>query len=678
MTVPLDTVNDIRSMDAAGRSRSEIARMLHVSRNTVAKYADMEDMSPAAPMPRRRGRPALEGNEEWVAGVLEADLGAPRKQRHTARRIYDRLVAERGYGGSYSTVQRFVRELRLARAAAGGEGYLELEWAPGTCQVDFGNFRAAVGGRTLDLKLLVATLPHSNDRQCVALMSQRSECLCSGLLEIFRRWGRAPAAMVLDNATEAGRMVRGEVTESRLFSQFRAHYRFESRYCNPYSGNEKGSVENAVGFLRRNLLVPVPAFGALPELNAFLAEGCARVNAAARCRDGRPHGEAYREDLAAMRSLPGVEFDAVRWVTARADKRGYVEADGREYVAGPAWHGRSLLVGMRASTVEILADRGRRVAVLPRAFGEGPAVRNPLSLVPAIIARPRAFGESTIRRDMPPGLVEGIDRMDSAGRRRTLRSIGRASESSGFEAACEAALRVVEGGRSCSLTTAVLEEWSRLGTPKQVEYLAGYLEAERSSREASKRATLLRRCALPAPKTFDGYDWSAVSWPEGMGRESLLALDFVERREDLVLMGDVGTGKTHMASALCALACERRLEARFFTASSLVMRLRRARDDGRLDREAALIGKARLLVIDELGFLPLDADGARLLFQVLADAYERQSVVITTNLEFSRWGSVFGDDQMAAAVIDRIVHHGRLVQFRGESYRVRHALMQEG
>lgn len=231
----------------------------------------------------------------------------------------------------------------------------------------------------------------------------------------------------------------------------------------------------------------------------------------------------------------------------------------------------------------------------------------------------------------------------------------------------ELARRVVEAGRSCSLTTAVLEEWSRLGTPKQVEYLAGYLEAERSSREASKRATLLRRCALPAPKTFDGYDWSAVSWPEGMGRESLLAL-----------MGDVGTGKTHMASALCALACERRLEARFFTASSLVMRLRRARDDGRLDREAALIGKARLLVIDELGFLPLDADGARLLFQVFADAYERQSVVITTNLEFSRWGSVFGDDQMAAAVIDRIVHHGRLVQFRGESYRIRHALMQEG
>lgn len=242
----------------------------------------------------------------------------------------------------------------------------------------------------------------------------------------------------------------------------------------------------------------------------------------------------------------------------------------------------------------------------------------------------------------------------------------------------ELSRRVVEAGRSCSLTTAVLEEWSRLGTPKQVEYLAEYLEAERASREASKRVSLLRRCALPAPKTFAGYDWSAVTWPEGLDRDSLLSLAFLDAREDLVLMGDVGTGKTHMASALCALACERRIEARFFTASSLVARLRRAREEGRLDREAAQIGRAGLLVIDELGFLPLDAEGARLMFQVFADAYERQSVLITTNLEFSRWGSVFGDDQMAAAVIDRIVHHGRLIQFRGESYRVRHALMREG
>ena len=202
-----------------------------------------------------------------------------------------------------------------------------------------------------------------------------------------------------------------------------------------------------------------------------------------------------------------------------------------------------------------------------------------------------------------------------------------------------------------------------------------------AGRSRSEIARVLHVSRNTVAKYADMEDMSPVApMPQRRGRPEL------EGNEewitgvlgaDLALMGDVGTGKTHMASALCALACERRLEARFCTASSLVMRLRRARDDGRLDREAALIGKARLLVIDELGFLPLDADGARLLFQVFADAYERQSVVITTNLEISRWGAVFGDDQMAAAVIDRIVHHGRLVQFRGESYRVRHALMQE-
>lgn len=300
MTVPLDIRNDIRSMDADGVSRSEIARRLHVSRNTVSNHADMEDMSPVAPVRRARERPGLEGNGPWIEKVLDEDLSAPRKQRHTAKRIYDRLVEERGFTGSYSTVRRFVAEFRRERSSGAGEGFLELEWAPGACQVDYGNFRAAIAGETVELKLLVATLPHSNDRQCVATMSQRSECMCAGLVEIFRRWGRAPRVIVLDNATEAGRMLRGTVTESRLFSQMKGHYRFESRYCNPYSGNEKGSVENAVGFLRRNLLVPVPSFGGLAELNAFLERGCAALSGKSCARDGRPTAEALAEDLAAM------------------------------------------------------------------------------------------------------------------------------------------------------------------------------------------------------------------------------------------------------------------------------------------------------------------------------------------------------------------------------------------
>ncbi len=235
--------------------------------------------------------------------------------------------------------------------------------------------------------------------------------------------------------------------------------------------------------------------------------------------------------------------------------------------------------------------------------------------------------------------------------------------------------RIVELGGRCSLTKSVLAEWASSGTPRQREFLLGYLEAEAASRDAARRSRMLRRAQIPVSKSLDGFDWSPVTLPDGLARADLESLSFLEGREDLVLMGDVGTGKTHMAAALAAATCMAGREARFFTATSLVGRLRRARDDGRLDRELAAIGKAELLVVDELGYLPLDVDGARLLFQVVAAAYERQSVVFTTNLEFGMWGAVFGDDQMAAAVIDRVVHHGRLVRFSGESYRVRHALM---
>lgn len=471
--MPLDVRNDIRRMDARGVSRAEIARRLHLSRNTVARYADMSDMSPGPPMPAHRARPAIDPHIDWIDNLLEADLSAPRKQRHTAKRIYDRLVEERGYRGSYSSVQRHVRRWRLERAAGAGDGYLELEWAPGTAQADYGNFEAEVAGERLRLKLLVVCLPHSNARYAVAGMSQRSECMCASLAEIFGWIGRAPRELVLDNATEAGRRVRGEVTESQLFSLFRAHYRMGSRYCNPYSGNEKGSVKNAVGYLRRNLLVPVPRVGSLAEPNALLREGCDRLNATSRARDGRPTPEALAEDLAAMLSLPSAPFDAVRWVRCRADKRGVVTVDGRGYLAGPSWHSRELLVGVRANTAEILADRGRRVAVLPRAFGEGSTVRSPLSLVPALIARPRAFAESVIRHDMPEGLVRAIDSLDAAGRRRVLRAIERAAGPSGFEAACAAALGVVEGAESPTTPPSMCSRagWLPEGRPPRAELI---------------------------------------------------------------------------------------------------------------------------------------------------------------------------------------------------------------
>lgn len=212
--------------------------------------------------------------------------------------------------------------------------------------------------------------------------------------------------------------------------------------------------------------------------------------------------------------------------------------------------------------------------------------------------------------------------------------------------------------------------------PKQREFLYELLMAEQSSRTESRRARLLRAAKLPAVKTLDGYDFTAITFPTDYGREQLVDLDFLNHAQDLILFGDVGTGKTHLATALAVAACRRGIPAKFFTTAALVMQLRRAKDEGRLDKELASIAKNQLLVIDEFGYLPIDDEGARLLFQVIADGYEKRSLVITTNLEFKRWGMVFGDENMAAAVIDRLVHHGRLLQFRGQSYRVKNALMK--
>lgn len=142
---------------------------------------------------------------------------------------------------------------------AAPEGFLELEWAPGAAQVDFGSFRCVLAGVRTDMRLLVVTLPHSNARYCAATCGERSECPCDGLARIFEWVGRAPATLVLDDAAEAGGTVRDEVTESRLFSRPGAHRRCQGRHRDPCCGNERGSVESAVGFLRRSLLVPEPS-----------------------------------------------------------------------------------------------------------------------------------------------------------------------------------------------------------------------------------------------------------------------------------------------------------------------------------------------------------------------------------------------------------------------------------
>ena len=226
------------------------------------------------------------------------------------------------------------------------------------------------------------------------------------------------------------------------------------------------------------------------------------------------------------------------------------------------------------------------------------------------------------------------------------------------------------------LTHSVLGKAIENATPGQLGFLANLFEAENASRAESKRRRLPGQAGFPGTRPWTATTGGMASFPADRGREQPESLEFVERAEDLVLYGDVGRGKTHLAIAIGVLACRRMIPVRFLAASSLVMRLRKAKDENRLDQEPKAIGRAGLVIIDELGHLPIDIDGARLLFQAGADSYETRSVISASNLESGGWGDVFGDGDMAAAVIDRIVHHGGIIRFHGESYRNRHSLMK--
>lgn len=230
--------------------------------------------------------------------------------------------------------------------------------------------------------------------------------------------------------------------------------------------------------------------------------------------------------------------------------------------------------------------------------------------------------------------------------------------------------------RSLPLTKAVLRNHVEKAPAAQRRSLHELFTEELYSRAEAKKLRFIRQAGFPVMKTFNGYDWQNIHWPPDFGKGQLQGLEFIANRENLVLFGDVGTGKTHLAIALGYAACNETIPVRFWTASSLIAQLRHAQNSGRLEKELAAISKYRVLIIDELGYLPIDNQGARLLFQVIANAYETQTVIYTSNLEFSRWGQVFGDEQMAAAIIDRTVHHGRMVRFKGGSYRVANATMK--
>lgn len=448
MTTPMCVQQRIRQLDRQGRTHAEIARGLGVSRTTVARYADREDWSPR-PSDGKAGRPS---KMDAYAGVVDAwlreDQGRRPRQRHTAVRIHERLVAEYGFEGSYPCVQRWVKKWHEEHRA-GQEGFAGLAWPPASAQVDFGQADAVIGGAERVVHFLVVTLPYSNMRYVVALPGEGAECVCAGLQQVFAHIGAVPTLLVFDNATGVGRRKPdGTVPVTRLFAMMTAHYGFEARFCNPRSGNGKGSVENAVGFVRRHLMVPVPSAESHRALGeAWLAQ-CDALADGMHYRKGRTLGELFETGLEHMLALPSTPFDPCDWRTLRAGRTGTVTVGRDRFLAGPGWHGMRLQVGVRAFQVGLRGPDGEPIRTFERPWGSGETTRiDPASLLALLARKPRSWPQSPVQERFPATLRGLLDHMAGADRRALMGDLHHVAAACGFDATMQAAGEIIAAGR---------------------------------------------------------------------------------------------------------------------------------------------------------------------------------------------------------------------------------------
>jgi DNA replication protein DnaC len=208
------------------------------------------------------------------------------------------------------------------------------------------------------------------------------------------------------------------------------------------------------------------------------------------------------------------------------------------------------------------------------------------------------------------------------------------------------------------------------------EFLHKILLEEIARREEAKKVRCLKNAGFYSIKSFENYCFDEIKMPNAITPNQLQSGEFIGRKENLILYGNVGTGKTHMATAIGVEACKKGQNVKFYRTAALVNHLSEQKAKGNLAKALNTISKADLLILDEWGYVPLERDGARLLFQVISECYERRSLILTTNLEFSKWVTIFYDEQMTAAIIDRIVHYGHMIIFDGQSKRLKGALMK--
>ena len=437
--ISMSKVHDIRRLKREGETVAAIARIVGVSRDTVYKYIEADDLSPEMPVLQRR-RSKLDPYRPLIEQWLDEDAENWRKQRHTAHRIWERLTQEEGVEVSEARVRKYVRDIREERQSALARQFLDLEWAPGIAQADFGEADFYIGGVRTRLSFFVLSFPFSNVGIAQVFPGENAECVCQALKNIFEYLGCVPTTIVFDNAAGVGRRICEEVRTTGLFDAFSAHYGFGFRFCNPRSGWEKGNVERKVAYIRSAVFVPLPRVADLAAYNAKLPAKCMALSAKLHWRKGEPEEQLFVEDRFAMAGLPGKPFNVVRWERPKTNKQGKFSVDGPHfYSSDPALAERELVVGLTATTVEVHDASGTFVCSHPRAYGPAPTdTSDPASQLAVLAVKAGAWHESRVRSSLPEDLRAYMDSLEKRELKAGIRLMRDQNAVSGWDATVEA------------------------------------------------------------------------------------------------------------------------------------------------------------------------------------------------------------------------------------------------
>ena len=441
----MDQVHTIRDLYYnQGLNLTEVAKKLGCDWRTVRKYVDQEDFSPPAPVSETAHESKLDPYkpliDSWLIG--DKDKKTPRKQRHTAWRVHDRLTKEvPGYNCSYRLTADYVsakkKELNLKKS----DNYIPLIHRPGEAQADFGFTAFYENGRFHEKgKHLVLSFPYSNGGFLQLNYGENTECLLEGLQAIFEHIGGVPTEIWFDNtSTIVTQIIKGggrQMTDR--FTRFCEHYRFKPVFMNPESGWEKGNVENKVGYLRRNQFVPVPQFTSLSEKNAELLLACDGDMQREHYDKGRMISDLFLEDKTALITLPSVRYDTSGYGSAVTDKYGrFTLYNGKHrYSASPAFCEKTVQYKLTSAEVIVMDQNMHEIVRHRRLYGEDETESMDwLPYLKYIARKPRSLRNSGIYDMMPETMRRFMDTCDNADRGQILKTLSELTDRTGFESA---------------------------------------------------------------------------------------------------------------------------------------------------------------------------------------------------------------------------------------------------